>query len=186
MLRCLRIYAILLVIFHIALFDLRTAACKLSTNVGGPTYFLISFTSSRVRGDGERENIPVAPFLSTSSTPLLLSGISTGSSRAINKRTRRSSRIAYRCMYPPTFRLVSFSSRSRTRPDTRQFRDLFALGFPEQVLKYLALRMSLNRAAITRQEYATSVPSVVKQEPRNRVNCNKYGKRIRHHRAIPA
>lgn len=97
MLGCPGIYAILLVIFHIALFDLRTAACKLSTDVGGPTYFLISFTSSRVRGDGERGNIPVAPFLSTSSTPLLLSGISTGSSRAINKRTSRSSRIAYRC-----------------------------------------------------------------------------------------
>lgn len=103
------IYAILLVIFHIALFNLRTAACKLSTDVGGPTYFLISFTSSRVRGDGERGNILDASFLSTSSTPLLLSGISTGSSRAINKRTRRSSQIAYRCIYSPTFRPVSFS-----------------------------------------------------------------------------
>lgn len=118
MLWCLGIYVILLVIFHIALFDLRIAACKLSTDVGGPTYFLISFTSSRVCGDGERGNILVAPFLSTSSTPLLLSRISTGSSRAINKRTRRSSQIAYRRMYPPTFRLVSFSPRSRTCSDS--------------------------------------------------------------------
>lgn len=29
---------------------------------------------------------------------------------------------------------------------------LFALDFPEQVLKYLALRMSLNRAVVTRQK----------------------------------
>lgn len=117
--------------------------CKLSSDVGGLTYFLISFTSSRARGNGERGNILVAPFLSTSSTPLLFSGISTGSSRTINKRTfarATESLTDVTRRHSGSYLSLSPSSR-RTHAPTRQFRVLFALGFPEQVLKYLALRM---------------------------------------------
>jgi len=114
-----------LVIFHIALFDLRTAACKLPTDVGGPTYFLISFTSSRVCGEGGTANEEISPLLLFYQQALhrySLAGSPAGSARTINKRARRSSRIAYRCTRWRSDRRPLFSSREHTRAPTRQFR----------------------------------------------------------------
>lgn len=105
----------------------RGAGCKLSSDVGGLTYFLISFTSSRARrgrgGTANEEIFSLPLFYRQALHRYSLAGISTGSSRTINKRTSspKSGRIAYRC-YSPTFRLVSFSGTNAHAPIyTRQF-----------------------------------------------------------------
>lgn len=159
----------LLAIFHIALVDLPSAVCKLPVDVGGPTYFLISSTSSRVREEEQdrrrRKPLPCSFFCQQAlQHRYSLAGSRQDSFRVINKQTRSGRKGSIdrggasltdvllpnsRAFVSRALASISFPrARARALPSrAHRFRVVFALGISERVLKYPALRALLNRAS---------------------------------------